>query len=811
MKRLIKWSYCLAFCLVLGLSNNAWATHYLGNEITYTCLGNHQYQINLTIYTDCASLGYSTAQVQLNSATCGSLTQNLSLVSGSPIEITPSCSSAATNCNGGSIPGYEKYEFSGVVTLTGNCADWIVYYNSCCRSYLGGNLMNSTTQSYYHVAHINDNLPSCNTSASFIEDAPLKFGCVNDTTWIPFGAIDADGDSLVYSLENSWTGNNSSVTYLSGLSGQNPFIGTTAIDGKTGSVMILPTAAQSGYINVKVEEYRNGVKIGEISREVILNFMNCASNSSPSILDMNGQYASNGSYQFTITENSLFNLSALTFDAEVAAGTQSLNSNWSSVPSSATTITGAAPSLSWTPTHQDIGTHLLTLNVQDNACPYYAENTYTIEITVINGGGPTTSFNMDTIAAGATRDICLDLSNLLGALANVTLLTDSLDNATINSVDLSTGCLNITGDSIAVNAITFLLCDVFGNCDTSQLTLDVQEGVWPGDTDLDKGVDNFDLLNIGLGYSTAGPLRANASILWDGYITPDWNKSTPVTQINYKHADCNGDGIINANDTLAIAANWGSSYNYKNRTLGGAGTVPIVIDASAAPSSYNVSLPIHLGSSMLPANDVYGIAFSITYDTSLIKPNTAGVTIGNSWLGTTGTDLISIRKDFYNNGVIQVGVTRIDGLNISGHGIIGSFDFTIQDDIMLVRSGGDTSFNFEIIDVMLIDNSELEIATNPRQSTMVISTNTSTNTQQSILDNQVEVFPNPAHQVLNVRTNDLIINEIQITNLAGQVLKRKQVNSNQTVLEMTTIPNGIYIISIITNEGILNKKINVMK
>lgn len=810
MKRLLYWNY-LVLLFAFGLTNAANASHYLGNEITYTCLSNNQYEIKLTLYTDCASIGYpSSATVQVNSATCGSFNQTLALASGFPIEITPSCGTAATDCNGGSIPGYEKYEFTGIVTLSGSCSDWEVSYSSCCRSYLGSNLMNASTQAHYLSASIDDNLSTCNSSPNFIEDAPMKVGCVNDTTWIAFGATDADGDSLVYSLEDAFTGSGTNVTYGMGLSGQNPFVGTTTIDPVTGNVMIIPTTAQSGYINVKVEEYRNGTKISEIYREVILNFTNCASNSTPSIISLNGLYTNSGSYQFTINANALFTLAAVTYDAEVAAGTQTLTANWNNLPALATTSGTNNPMLSWTPTTQDAGTHLITLNIQDDACPYYAENTYTFEITVVASSSNTSSSNLDSMAAGTTSDICLDISNLSGNLASATLLTDSLENGAINSVDLSTGCLNITADSIATDAVTFLLCDSLGNCDTSQLTLVVLQGVWPGDTDLDQQVDNFDLLNIGLGYSTAGPPRANASILWDGYLTPDWNKFTPVTQINYKHADCNGDGIININDTLAIAANWGSSYFYKNKISGGAGTVPIVIDASGTPTTYQWSLPINLGSSMIPANDIYGIAFTISYDTSLIKPNTANVTISNSWFGTVGTDLISIRKDFYMNGIIQVAVTRTDGNNISGFGTIGTLDFTIQDDIMLNRGGGDTSFVFEVLDVKLIDNSNIELITNPRQSTMVIPT-TPTNTQQNILDHQVQIFPNPVNDILNIQAEDLNIQNVKIISLTGQILMTEQVNNSNVNLNTSTLPSGIYLISITTDKGILNKKISKLK
>ena len=86
--------------------------------------------------------------------------------------------------------------------------------------------------------------------------------------------------------------------------------------------------------------------------------------------------------------------------------------------------------------------------------------------------------------------------------------------------------------------------------------------VWPGDTDTSNVVDNFDLLNIGLAYDSVGPLRPNATILWDDQTAPNWMITQPGIDVDFKHIDCNGDGMINADDTLAITQNWGEMHNF---------------------------------------------------------------------------------------------------------------------------------------------------------------------------------------------------------------------------------------------------------
>jgi hypothetical protein len=60
----------LAFTLLLAL--NVKASHIAGSEITYDCLGNNQYRINLKLYWDCTN-GFDPGDPQtINlSSTCG--------------------------------------------------------------------------------------------------------------------------------------------------------------------------------------------------------------------------------------------------------------------------------------------------------------------------------------------------------------------------------------------------------------------------------------------------------------------------------------------------------------------------------------------------------------------------------------------------------------------------------------------------------------------------------------------------------------------------------------------------------------------
>jgi hypothetical protein len=512
-------------------------------------------------------------------------------------------------------------------------------------------------------------------------------------------------------------------------------------------------------------------------------------------------------FQYSVNAGTALNTVFGTNDVEVNAGTQTLTATWAGLPTGATGSSTATPTLAWTPTSGDIGTHYIYLKVADDACPIIGVNDYMVVVhvmpfTVVN----TSSMVSATMAAGTTGDICFDLSNLTSPITSVTLSSDGFNNGIINNVDMTTYCMNVTADSLTTDMVAYVICDSI-NCDTNFVTLIVEQGVWPGDTDVDQQVNHFDLLGIGIGYNSAGVARTNASTVWDGYLTADWTKFTS-NLTNYKHIDANGDGIIDANDTLAITNNWGSTYTYKNKGAGG--TIPFFVDASVSPTTYNVSLPIVLGTSVIPAANVYGLAFTIEYDTSLIKPNTVDVSLVGSWLGTLGTDLISIRKDDYNNGLIHVGITRTNGINISGNGPIAVLNFTIQDDIMLQRGNGGTfDFIFSVQDVKMIDNQENDELVNAQSSTLVITGPTNTNNQ--FLAENIKVFPNPASEFVNIRANGVTIESVIMRNINGQVVKSKIINNNQGEINLESIPAGIYVISIVTEQGVLNQKVSILK
>src|SRR5215203_2394014 len=106
----------LLFCTI---SNLSFASHNAGGNLTYTHLAGNQYMIHGTLYRDCWGIPAPTQiTVYIESASC-SQSQSLQLtpIPGTGQEVTQVCPTANSRCTGGIEPGYEKWEYEGVVTL----------------------------------------------------------------------------------------------------------------------------------------------------------------------------------------------------------------------------------------------------------------------------------------------------------------------------------------------------------------------------------------------------------------------------------------------------------------------------------------------------------------------------------------------------------------------------------------------------------------------------------------------------------------------------------------------------------------------
>lgn len=421
-------------------------------------------------------------------------------------------------------------------------------------------------------------------------------------------------------------------------------------------------------------------------------------------------------------------------------------------------------------------------------------DTATVYINVLpspTGNNTTTEIS---VAYGSTLDFYTPTFPILDSMSQGILYAcDTLNNAYLQNNSAVIGLdssFTIIPTSIGSDTTCIHLID--GTIQT--VIVNVIQGVWPGDTDTSALVNHWDLLNIGLAYGSTGAVRPNASTTWGGYVAQDWLQNTPVSLIDYKHIDTDGNGVIDDNDTLAISQNWGQSYT-KNGS-GSNGTIPLYVDTDTLIANNGVvTMPIILGSAVDPAVDCYGVAFTVRYDNNLIKDSTVtSIDFTNSWLGILGQDAISIQKDFSIDGEIQVAITRIDGNNLTGFGQIGTLRYTIQDDIM---RNSNVDFDFTIKDVKVIAFDELPLDIDAQTTALSIDT-TGVSTRNIEAISTIAIFPNPATSQLNIQSDNEPIESVTIFTFDGKQVENFKINNTNYSLNVTNYSAGLYVIRIKT-------------
>lgn len=379
----------------LFITNKTHATHAQSADLTYTCLGGNQYQINLSFYRDCAGVAApNNVTINVSSATCGqNLNITLNQIPNTGIEVTPICNNMTTVCSGGNNPGVQEWKYSGIVNLPMPCVDWTFSFQLCCRNNAISTINAPGNENIYVEAMLdNENFP-CNSSPSF-SNPPIPFVCASQNYCFNHGATDVDGDSLVYYLIPPMTSPNTTVTYLPGYSAQQPLQSNPAVtfNQLTGDICMTPTLLEVTVMAVKVEEYRNGQLVGSVIRDIQLRTIAC-SNNNPFTTGINGT----GQFQMTACAGNLINFNIPSFDNDV---NQNVAITWNNgIPAGSFSSTGGqfpSGNFSWTPTANDISNnpYCFTITVTDNNCPFNGSQTYSFCITV-------TGFNVNVTANNA--------------------------------------------------------------------------------------------------------------------------------------------------------------------------------------------------------------------------------------------------------------------------------------------------------------------------------------------------------------------------------------------------------------------------
>jgi hypothetical protein len=131
--------------MLIGLPQ-AKASHIMGGDITYNCIGPNTFAFTVQLYQDCNGINLpGSIPLTITSASCGlTLNIDLELVPDGSVVVTPLCPGQLDACNSpAGTYGIQQYTYTHIppsqgqglssppVVLPAGCTDWVVSWTSC--------------------------------------------------------------------------------------------------------------------------------------------------------------------------------------------------------------------------------------------------------------------------------------------------------------------------------------------------------------------------------------------------------------------------------------------------------------------------------------------------------------------------------------------------------------------------------------------------------------------------------------------------------------------------------------------------------
>ena len=281
--------YSLSVFIVLNivLIGQASASHIAGAELSYQFLRGNTYKVNYVLYRDCSGIAAPPdVNLDLRSAQCGQ-TLFFTLYPTAVSTVSRLCPGFHSSCEGGSIRGIERCEYSNEIEINQACADWKLSVTDCCRSAMITTIENPGQSNLYIEALLN-NVNGQNSSAHFSGSPNVDYR-LQQLNQFAIGSEETDGDSLSFRMVAAKTGPDEHVQYHPAYSAGQPMSTREPIsmDPRTGNCAFTPIAMEIGIMCIEIDEFRNGILIGSVCRDFQFD-VSGSSEHLPFISGMNG-------------------------------------------------------------------------------------------------------------------------------------------------------------------------------------------------------------------------------------------------------------------------------------------------------------------------------------------------------------------------------------------------------------------------------------------------------------------------------------------------------------------------------------------
>lgn len=320
--------------------------------------------------------------------------------------------------------------------------------------------------------------------------------------------------------------------------------------------------------------------------------------------------------------------------------------------------------------------------------------------------------------------------------------------------------------------------------------------VWPGDANADFIADHYDILNIGRAWHYTGTGRVNATTNWVAQSSRDWSGAF-VSGLNHKHADCNGDGVVDSLDLDVITLNFGQTHLKANAPSKVGVPMSVVSPADTFEHGNMVELPITLGDSSELATDVFGVAFTVNYALDMFDASTLDVDFADNWLANGNDEAVTYFKHDEVNGKVHIAIARKDQTDLTGSGVVCTLRLNIKTGLPFAYIARDIT----VRGTVLQDLAENDMSVRELDAEVISMLPMDSNTvgiKEPVF--QLGVYPNPASSSVTVNSN-AVLSKLMVYSLAGEQIRNYKAPQIPEQIQVSDLENGVYLISAETTAG----------
>jgi len=286
---------CAALLLVM-LSRPAFSTHIVGGEMELEHVGDFNYVLRLIQYFDEVNGNPGARDPQISVSIFRNSDDFLMRIITMPLTSTQDVSYTVPECAIAELVT-DRLIYQTTIELPpedfSDPEGYYVVWERCCRNNVISNVFQTMDNEIGQTFFL-EFPPVMKDGKPFVNSTPLLFpplsdyACAGVFYYADFSGTDLDGDSLVYSLANPLNSSSnlpvpppspkphSIIPWAEGFSVDNMVRGTPHLRvSKEGIITVTPSEIGLFVFAVKVEEYRDGLKIGEVRRDFQMLVIDC--------------------------------------------------------------------------------------------------------------------------------------------------------------------------------------------------------------------------------------------------------------------------------------------------------------------------------------------------------------------------------------------------------------------------------------------------------------------------------------------------------------------------------------------------------